>query len=458
MSGFVDAIGVLLQGIISLCILDKLNGIKWKNKRSFYAKIICLSINLLIWILVKKAGNWWYMLGIISDMAEYCAYLMVLKRQRFLTMVSMVMGSNIIQAFCGLIIAIVFSMVFYNLKQDGQYYILILFLGYLLRFLPLAFVYTLNRSFQITRIFEQQRGRWAMIIIGITFQIPRLFTHIEDLRIVLAHISITILIIGLILGILWVIDWYFNEWEKKLLYEDNKQMAQRLHKSKEVMPALYATLERLKADKDTPEFQNILEEVHQLCQEQMDESEADDMQCKSLSITGIHVLDERLQLYQKEAFRKKINFDVFISISLPDVLKKNRIRELDFLRLIGDLVRNAFRAIEKKENQKGNILLAIGCIDEVLQIDIYDNGVPFPVHILNEFGHRGNTEGGTGHGISDIQNLIEAYCATYKLEEYVENAGFTKGISIIWDKQNRRMIESDRRSELSEDSILLSNK
>jgi len=458
LSEVVDAIGVLLQGIISLFILDKLNGIKWNNERSFYAKIICLSINMLIWLLVKKSGNWWYMLGIISDMVECCAYLMVLKRQRFLTMFSMVMGSDIIQAFCGLIIAIVFSMVFYNLELDGRYYIPILFFGYLLRFLPLFFVYILNRNFKITRIFEQQRGRWAIIIVGIMFQFSRLFTHIEDLKIGLAHISITILIIGYILGTLWVIDWYFNEREKKLLYEDNKQMAQRLHKAKEIMPALYATLERLKADKETPEFQNVLEEVHQLCQEQMDESEIDDMQCKCLSMTGIHVLDELLQLFEKEAFRKKINFDVFISISMSDVLKKNRIRELDFLRLIGDLMRNAFRAIEKKENQKGNILLAIGCIDEVLQIDIYDNGIPFPVHILNEFGRRGNTEGGTGHGISDIQNLIEAYCATYKLEEYVENAGFTKGISIIWDRHNRRIIESDRRSEISEDSILLFDK
>jgi len=458
LSELVDAIGVLLQGIISLCILDKLNEIKWKNMRSFYAKMICLSINMLIWLLVEKAGSWWYMLGIISDTAEYCAYLMVLKRQRFSVMFSMVMGSNIIQAFCGLIISIVYSVVFYNLELDGRYYVLILFFGYLLRFLPLAFVYTINRNFQIIRIFEQERGKWAIIIVGIIFQFSRLFTHIGDLRIGLAHISITILIIGFMLGILWVIDWYFNEREKKFLYEDNKQMAQRLHKVKEVMPALYVTLERLKADKETPGFQNVLEEVHQLCKGQMDESEIDDMQYKCLPMTGIHVLDERLQLYQKEAFRKKINFDVFISISLLDALRKNKIRKLDFLRLIGDLVRNAFRAIEKKENQKGNILLAIGCIDEVLQIDIYDNGIPFPVHILNQFGCRGNTEGGTGHGISDIQNLLEAYCATYKLEEYAENTGFTKCISIIWDKKNRRMFEADRRSEISEDSILLSDK
>lgn len=117
-------------------------------------------------------------------------------------------------------------------------------------------------------------------------------------------------------------------------------------------------------------------------------------------------------------------------------------------------MRNAFRSIEKREDGTGNILLVMGVIGDVLQIDIYDDGVPFPLFILDEFGKRGNTEGGTGNGLTDMLELLEKHQATYQLTEYEREDTFTKGISIIWDGKNGRWIDSYRSSEISPKSIL----
>ena len=97
----------------------------------------------------------------------------------------------------------------------------------------------------------------------------------------------------------------------------------------------------------------------------------------------------------------------------------------------------------------------MGVIGDILQIDIYDDGVAFPLFILDEFGKRGNTEGGTGNGITDMLELLEKHKATYQLTEYEKEDTFTKGISIIWDGKNERWIDSYRNSEISNKSILL---
>lgn len=143
---------------------------------------------------------------------------------------------------------------------------------------------------------------------------------------------------------------------------------------------------------------------------------------------------------------------------MKEMLREKKIRELDFLQLIGDLMRNAFRAIDRDGKDQGNILLVMGCIGDTLQVDIYDDGVPFPMFILNEFGKRGNTVGGTGNGISDMMEVLERYRATFRITEYQENNTYTKGISIIWDEENGRWLDSYRSAELDEGSLLLPEK
>ena len=367
------------------------------------------------------------------------------------------MASKIVAQIMGLAVSFIISLL--DMVSHNKFYSSLLLLGYLLNFILVYLFCVLNKRYKFQRLLKKKRIQYAFVMIGMIFVLAKLMLQIfydstENGGNVFLYVALTILVMGIILGTLWLINWYYDEKEKKLLWEDNRQMSQRIHRSKEILPALNSALDNLKTDHDAEEVYHILGEIHQLCEEQMEDYKALDSQSKIFPATGIYLLDEQIQLYNTEAEEKGIRFDVFVSEPLSDVLKHRKIKELDFLRLIGDLMRNAFRSIEKKEDGTGNILLVMGVIGDILQIDIYDDGVAFPLFILDEFGKRGNTEGGTGNGVTDMLELLEKHQATYQLTEYEREDTFTKGISIIWDGKNGRWIDSYRNSEISTKSIL----
>lgn len=458
MAEIVDVIGISVQCIICMAIIDILSNIVW-NCKTCYVKLTWLSLNFLLWFYVVETGNVWSALGIFLDTLGYCLYLFVLKPQNISTVFAIVMATQIINQIGALFVAFV-SFRINSLVGKNSVQTLCLLIGYLFRLAFLYVLYILDKKYKISKALVKTITKFTIIVIGMFFQSTRLIFRLcyQNEDSVFLYVALTIFLMGTIFGILWIIDWYCTEREKKLLLEDNNRMSKRLHKSKEIIPALNSALNQLKTDNDSSAFNDILEEIHQLCKEQLGESEQWDMQDKSFPPTGIHILDEQIQLYGIEAAKKGINFDVFVGTPLSEILKERNIKELDFLRLIGDLMRNAFRAIDKSGRENGNILLVIGCVNDVFQVDIYDDGIPFPLFILNEFGKRGNTQGGTGNGIADMLDFLEQHQATYQLIEYEEGATFSKGISIIWNQENGRWIDSHRSAQIAEGSLLLPKK
>ena len=58
---------------------------------------------------------------------------------------------------------------------------------------------------------------------------------------------------------------------------------------------------------------------------------------------------------------------------------------------------------DKKCRAKGHILLIIGCrYEDILEISVVDNGVDFPLYVIEAFGKRGVTTSGTGNGLADL--------------------------------------------------------
>lgn len=458
MAEIVDVIGISVQCIICMAIIDILSNIVW-NCKTCYIKLTWLSLNFLLWFYVVETGNVWSALGIFLDTLGYCLYLFVLKPQNISTVFAIVMATQIINQIGALFVAFV-SFRINSLVRNNSVQTLCLLIGYLFRLAFLYVLYILDKKYKVSKALVKTITKFTIIVIGMFFQSTRLIFRLcyknEDS--VFLYVALTIFLMGTIFGFLWIIDWYCTEREKKLLLEDNNRMSKRLHKSKEIIPALNSALNQLKTDNDSSAFNDILEEIHQLCKEQLGESEQWDMQDKSFPPTGIHILDEQIQLYGIEAAKKGINFDVFVGTPLSEILKERNIKELDFLRLIGDLMRNAFRAIDKSGKENGNILLVIGCVNDIFQVDIYDDGIPFPLFILNEFGKRGKTQGGTGNGIADMLDFLEQHQATYQLIEYEEGATFSKGISIIWNRENGRWIDSHRSAQIAEGSLLLPKK
>ncbi|WP_099467913.1 GHKL domain-containing protein [Konateibacter massiliensis] len=454
MSVHIEMIGVLLQGIIALIIIDKISNIK-QNRNVYLAKVICLCLNLVIWYFIKEVGSWRYTVGVVLDILNFSFYTVVLKRQRFLFMFVSVMAANILNAFFGILVAVLTYMTL-DMEKTHPLYLEVVLFGYFFRFILLYIMGLLENKFHLSRLLEKGKIQIIVIAVGIFIQIIRqpIYLISEYRENLYVQTSIIVLITTAAFGILWFTDKYFTEREQRLLWEDNVKMAKRLHKSKEILPILDKTLAKIKLNYKSEELNELLNEVHQLCKEQIYESRNEEMQYKSFPSTGIHILDEQIQLYGKEAADKGINFDIFVNISMSEALKKHDISKLDFLQLIGNLMRNAFRAVERNQENTGNILLVMGCVNEVLELEIYDNGDLFPMYILDEFGKIGNTNGGTGYGIAEILDILKDYNATYKLTEYEDDMSFSKGIGIIWNEKDGRWIESFRGNQISKDSIL----
>lgn len=171
------------------------------------------------------------------------------------------------------------------------------------------------------------------------------------------------------------------------------------------------------------------------------------MYYKSFPTTGIHILDDQIKLYGKEAASKGINFDLFVNIMMSDALKKHNISELDFLQLLDNLMRNAFRAIETNHNNQGNILLIMGYINDILVVEIYDDGDLFSIYMLKRFYENEKPEDVADYSIAEILDAINRYQASYQLTEY-ENMEFSKGFSIVWNNKNRKWLNSHRYKQI----------
>lgn len=453
-------LGIIVKYVIGIMIIDRLSGVNIKKgKEVYFSQFILLGIELLIWIPVQGKNNFWEVLAMLGEVVLYFSYLLTLKRKNltFYDKIILLMIVQIIRGVVAILIASVMWVISETIFPDIPSEIFLGF-GYMVE---LGVVYAICLHMDKCRVpilLKKSRLKYALSVLGIIFYLAKigLLLFFESSGNTALYITVTVLIMGTLLGTLWLIDGYFNEKEKKLLWEDNQQMSRQIHRAKEIMPALNMTLEQLQATESQTEVSQVLGEIHQLCKEQMAEYEVMSRNRKHFPSTGIHVLDRQIETYGAETSERNIHFDLFVAAPMDLAIKKEKIKELDFLRLVGDLMRNAIRAIERKSNEGGNILLVMGYVGENLQLDIYDDGMPFPIFILNEFGKRGNTEDGTGNGISDTIEFLERYHATYRLTEYENNHTFSKGISIIWDGKNERQIDSYRKSLISETSMLFS--
>ena len=66
--------------------------------------------------------------------------------------------------------------------------------------------------------------------------------------------------------------------------------------------------------------------------------------------------------------------DVFVTEPIRIQLQKMEIAQLMMHNMVGDLLRNAIRAIEKNGTEGGKILLILGMKEDCLELDVYDNG------------------------------------------------------------------------------------
>ena len=105
------------------------------------------------------------------------------------------------------------------------------------------------------------------------------------------------------------------------------------------------------------------------------------------------------------------------------------------MELLGDVLTNAMRAIERKEQREEDIIeLDMGVSQEsgFYEIDVYDSGVPFEKRILREFGRRGLTTGGTGEGLANMLDTLRIYHVSLAIMEYTPAEEFSKCLNFCF--------------------------
>lgn len=296
-------------------------------------------------------------------------------------------------------------------------------------------------------LFSKIKQGWAMYI-GIIVTIVLLF--IEQLirvyytteRKSYVYIAVACTYLAALFTILWLLDHHKMAKVQKMYAEDNRQMSQKLHRSKEILPMIANYVSNMDGTQD----ERMREKLEEVCHDYGKELGGAEMSAELFETTGIDLVNLLLRTKIIECSEQDIELDVFVSAQIDKDMKRLDVSDGEITRLLGDLLRNAIHAVEDLSNKMILLLIARdenGCV----LIRIYDSGIPFPDHILERFGERGNTTWGTGNGLADLMETVNRVQASIEINtEMAPEDVFTKEISICFDgKGNVNIVKKDEK-------------
>ncbi len=220
--------------------------------------------------------------------------------------------------------------------------------------------------------------------------------------------------------------------KQQAIEEDNRQMSQRLHRSKDVL----GVVSQVVASEDHID-PKLRKELADFCDDEMNEMQDRALGANLIGDTGIELVNVMLQKQMIRCADLNISFDVMIPAPIDGYIREIGISVTEFMRMLNDLLKNAVKAILSSDNTHRELLLIMGeAGNDCFEIRLYDSGVPFPPKILEHLGERGNTTDGTGNGIADTVETLRHYRASFVIEPIEPGTDiYTKCIHIAFDGQ-----------------------
>lgn len=220
--------------------------------------------------------------------------------------------------------------------------------------------------------------------------------------------------------------------KQQAIEEDNRQMSQRLHRSKDVL----GVVSQVVASEDHID-PKLRKELADFCDDEMNEMQDRALGANLIGDTGIELVNVMLQKQMIRCADLNISFDVMIPAPIDGYIREIGISVTEFMRMLNDLLKNAVKAILSSDNTHRELLLIMGeAGNDCFEIRLYDSGVPFPSKILEHLGERGNTTDGTGNGIADTVETLRHYRASFVIEPIEPGTDiYTKCIHIAFDGQ-----------------------
>lgn len=232
---------------------------------------------------------------------------------------------------------------------------------------------------------------------------------------------------------LWLIDHYKMVKIQKMYEEDNRQMSQKLHRSKEILPMIA----RYVASMELGQNEELREKLEAICRDYGKELGGREVSAEFIETTGIDLTDLLLRTKVIECGEEDIQLEVFVGTQIDKDMKRADISAGEITRLLGDLLRNAINAVTGLQD-KVILLMVVRDENGHVLIQVFDTGIPFPPYVLERFGERGNTTWGTGNGIADMMETLKRVHASIEVNTKLgQEDVFEKVISICFDGKDR---------------------
>lgn len=243
------------------------------------------------------------------------------------------------------------------------------------------------------------------------------------------------------------------------LTESNKRLSAIIHKDNHLIPALHTSLSTFLANhlqgSEHEEYAlQILNELEQKFETRADLLLKNRVNCGSLPSTGVLLLDGILRHQQGVASQNDIAFDLMVVGNIP-YMTRHIINQTKLETLLSDHIKDAIIALKTAKAETKIISVFIGKLEEIYEVTIKDNGIPFAAETLLGLGLQRITthadEGGSGIGFMTTFETLRETKASLIITEYAKSASkskYTKDITIRFDGEGAYIIRSYRAREL----------
>lgn len=246
--------------------------------------------------------------------------------------------------------------------------------------------------------------------------------------------------------------------EIESLTQTHDSLSAYIHRENKRLPAIQQAVEVIVHEVENQELKekalSLLLRITQIRQELAQEI---DRNAETIPLTGMPVIDAILAFMRRNADRLEIQFDLEVTAHPSGVISSEILETL-----LADLTENAIYAVSHTDTKDRWIRVSIQNQNDVLVVEVADNGVPFAISTLARMGNQAITthtkDGGGGYGYLHIFSLIKELGASLIIIEKTATNYSEKNISIQFDQQGMFVIYSDRVWKIKNECELLGRK
>lgn len=333
-------------------------------------------------------------------------------------------GSFLLNLAFGILFGILTGLVSYEIHINGKY----TFVG----ILRIVIIYIIWKKYDWLQLQAEKLVMNIIIIVGSFFiffrQLLQMIYVDKDYN--LGVVLLLLIYLTMIFTAFMLLQHNRLTAKQQAIEEDNRQMSQRLHRSKDVL----GVVSQVVASEDHID-PKLRKELADFCDDEMNEMQDRTLGVNLIGDTGIELVNVMLQKQMMRCADLNISFDVMIPAPVDGYIQNIGISVTEFMRMLNDLLKNAVKAILSSENAPRELLLIMGDAGaDCFEIRLYDSGVPFPPVILEHMGERGNTTDGTGNGLADTIETLGHYHASFAIESIEPGTDiYTKCVHIAFD-------------------------